>query len=93
MFTFGGTPEQVFNNFLFPDILLRKSVSDAPRHNRQLRSENIRSQRMSYTGINNGNNGHGTGYQHLQLHSGGGTTASSNFLFPPSVDFRTAQQQ
>ena len=46
---------------------------------------------MPYTGNNNGNNVHGTGYHYHQSHSIGGSTASSNFLFPPNVDFQQQQ--
>ena len=92
-FTFGGTggSSTSGNGFLSPDSL-RRSVSDAPRHHRQSRSEDIRSP-MPYAGNNNGNNVSGPGYHHQQSHSVGGTTAASNFLFPPNVDFLTGQQQ
>ena len=93
-FTFGGTPggsSTSANGFLSPDSL-RRSVSDAPRHHRQSRSEDIRSPPMPYAG-NNGNNGSGPGYHHQQSHSVGGTAAASSFLFPPNVDFHTGQQQ
>ena len=96
-FTFGGThggSTTSGNGFLSPDSHpLRRSVSDAPRHHRQSRSEDIRSPPMLYTGNNNSNNGHGPGYHHQQSHSVGGTTAASNFLFPPNVDLHTGQQQ
>ena len=94
-FTFGGThggSSTSGNGFLSPDSL-RRSVSDAPRHHRQSRSEDIRSPVIPYAGNNNGNNGHGPGYHHQQSHSVGGTTAASNYLFPPHVDFHTGQQQ
>ena len=93
-FTFGGTPggsSTSGNGFLSPDSL-RRSVSDAPRHHRQSRSEDIRSPPMPYATNNNGSNGNGPGYHHQQSHSVGGTTAASNFLFPPNVDFHTGQQ-
>ena len=94
-FTFGGThggSTTSGNGFLSPDShLLRRSVSDSPRHHRHSRSEDIRSPPMHNTG--NNNNGLGRGYHHQQSHSIGGTTAASNFLFPPNVDFHTGQQQ
>jgi hypothetical protein len=93
-FTFGGTPggSSTGNGFLSPNPSdsLRRSVSDAPRHHRHSRSEDIRSPPMPFAGNNNGNNGNGPGYHHQQSHSVGG---NSNFLFPPSVDFHTGQQQ
>ena len=94
-FTFGGThggSTTSGNGFLSPDShSLRRSVSDAPRRHRQSRSEDIRLP-MHYTGNNNNGLGHGRGH-HQQSHSIGSTTAASNFLFPPNVDFHTGQQQ
>ena len=89
-FTFGGTSNST-NGFLSPNShdSLRRSVSDAPRHHRQSRSEDIRSPPMPYAGTTNGNNG--PGYHHQQSLSVGGTTAASNFLSPPNV--HPGQQQ
>ena len=58
---FGGTHWHDGSRTLEQLDLLRRSVSDAPRHHRQSSSEDIRSQPMPYTCNNNGNNGHGLG--------------------------------
>lgn len=49
------------NRFLSPDISLRRSVSDTPRHHKHSRSKHIRSQPVPYSGNNNGD---GPGYHH-----------------------------
>lgn len=92
-FTFGGVPGSSTsgNGFLSPDSL-RRSVSDAPRHHRHSRSEDIRSPPLPYAGNNNGSNSNGPGYHHHQSLSVGGTTAASDFLFPPNVEYLTGQQ-
>jgi Zinc finger, C2H2 type len=84
-FTFGGasSTSNNGNGFLSPDSL-RRSVSDAPRHHRHSRSEDTR---LSIPYNNNPPGYH----HHQQSHSIGGT--STNFLFPPALDFHTGQQQ
>ena len=92
-FTFGGThcgSTTSRNRFLSADSL-KGSVSVAPRHHRQSRSEGIKSQ-PTLTLITTATMAIAS-YQRQQSRSIGGTTATSSFLFPLNVDFHTSQQQ